>query len=333
MRSEMNECEQWLEARRAGLGGSDIAAIFGLSRWKTPHDVWLEKTGRKTEDADSLQLRFGTYAEEFVAQEYTRATGRGVQRFNAMLRHPTAPLIGNVDRLVIPDGAKRASHKSEIRTDRGLECKTANAFAASNSLDWGAAGTDEVPMQYWFQCQQYIALTGCRVWDLAVLFGNQEVRIYTIKRDDDVIASIEQRSTEWWNDHVVADIPPPPVTESQARERWPRHQTGKQVEAGSAEIDAVALLSSLRKQIKELEEAEQLARDTVCAAFGDAESLVSFGRTLATWKQNKPSKCTDWKGVVDDLRDIDEAAVHAAIAANVFEKPGARVLRIAKQEQ
>ena len=38
--------EAWLDRRRAGIGGSDVAALLGLSRWKTPLDVFLDKTGR-----------------------------------------------------------------------------------------------------------------------------------------------------------------------------------------------------------------------------------------------------------------------------------------------
>ena len=84
----MNTREEFLLARRAGLGGSDIGAILGLSPYLTPVDVWAEKTGRATAQDETLQMRFGTYAEEFVAREYTAKTGHAVQRFTSMLRHP-----------------------------------------------------------------------------------------------------------------------------------------------------------------------------------------------------------------------------------------------------
>lgn len=46
----------WLAARAHGpdgsipiaIGGSDVAAIFGISPWKTPLDLWLEKSGKLT---------------------------------------------------------------------------------------------------------------------------------------------------------------------------------------------------------------------------------------------------------------------------------------------
>lgn len=57
------------------IGGSDIGPILGLSRYRSPLEVWLEKTGREAKRVDSLPLRFGSFAEEFIASEYSRATG------------------------------------------------------------------------------------------------------------------------------------------------------------------------------------------------------------------------------------------------------------------
>ncbi len=90
--------------RLTGIGGSDLAAILGLSKWRSPYQVWLEKTGRSQPDLSTLPMRWGTYAEEFVAREYAERTGRGVQRYNAMSARPYPPS----PRAVIPSGAPRA---------------------------------------------------------------------------------------------------------------------------------------------------------------------------------------------------------------------------------
>lgn len=36
----------WLKSRKAGVGGSDMSTILGLNSFKTPYELWLEKTGR-----------------------------------------------------------------------------------------------------------------------------------------------------------------------------------------------------------------------------------------------------------------------------------------------
>lgn len=127
--------EEWLAERKTGIGGSDAAAVLGISPWRTPVDVWLDKTGRKQPGEETEAMRIGAELEDFVARRYVERTGRQVQRFNRMLRRGC--LLGNLDRLVVPDGEKVASHMGEVRTDTLLECKT-------SSRDWEGC----VPLYY-----------------------------------------------------------------------------------------------------------------------------------------------------------------------------------------
>lgn len=297
----MNAREERLLARRAGLGGSDIGAMLGLSKYRTPGDVWLEKTGRAPGQEETLQMRFGTYAEEFVAQEYCAKTGQAVQRFTKMLHHPTAPVLGNVDRLVVPAGAKVASHKGEVRTDKLLECKTASAFAAYNADEWGDEGTDAVPMSYLIQCATYMALTGCNYADLAVLFGNQEVRIYNLKRDTELETEVIARATEWWNRYVIADVPPPPTSEEDVKKLFPSHKPEQTIEITPQVLVAFERLRSIKADIKALETDEQTQRDIILPFIGEAEALTYQGATLATFKAPKASRKTDWKAAAEEV--------------------------------
>lgn len=302
----MNAREEWLTARKAGLGGSDIGAILGLSPYRTPVDVWMEKTGRSDGNADSLQMRFGTYAEEFVAQEYSRETGNAVQRFTKMLHHPTAPILGNIDRLVVPEGQKVASHKSEIRTDCLLECKTASAFATTKSSEWGEAGTDQVPMSYLVQVATYRILTGCRYADLAVLFGNQDFRIYHLWQDADLEEMIVARATEWWNRHIVGDVAPEPVCEADVKTLYPRSTPEKIVEASTEVLVALNDLRVAKAEVEKWEARAEASQLTVKRAIADAEVLIFGGKTLATYKSAKPSQRTDWKALVAEINPAPE---------------------------
>ena len=275
----MNGLESWLQQRKVGLGGSDLGAILGLSKFKTPVDVWMEKTGRSEGFVDSLQVRFGTYAEEFVAREYTAKTGRAVQRFTTMLHHANAPILGNVDRLVIPEGAKVASHKGEVRTDRGLECKTASAFASFNSDDWGEEGTDQVPASYLVQCATYMALTGCAYWDLAVLFGNQEVRIYNLRRDSDLEDEIVSRASDWWAKHVVGDVAPEPTCLADVKALYPRVEE-KTIEAGDDLLAWARVAEDAAKKAAEYQDIANGAKTHLLAAMGNASVLRLDGNRV-----------------------------------------------------
>lgn len=324
----------WLTQRKRGLGGSDLGAILGLSKFKTPADVWADKTGRAPDTEPSLQMRFGSYAEEFVAREYTHQTGRQVQRFNTMLHHSTAPILGNIDRLVIPEGQKRASHKTEIRTDRLLEAKTASAFASFNSEEWGEAGTDLIPPSYLVQVATYMMLTNCQYADLAVLFGNQEVRVYNIRRDMELEQEIIARATEWWNRHIINDIAPDPVCEADIKMLYPA-DNGSTVEANPKTLELIARAQELKAQIAALEaelEGDKKAGSigvlgSLKAFMGEASRIVLGDQELLTWKSAKASTVTDWKqAFMDATENLTDAERAALLPVYQTTKAGARRL-------
>lgn len=312
----MNARKDWLKARNKGLGGSDIGAILGLSPYKTAVDVWLEKTGRSVNDANTLPMRFGTFAEAFVADEYEAATGRQVQRFNAMLqRHDYPFMLANVDRLVIPEGAKVASHKSEIRTDTGLECKTASAFTAK---DWGEECSDQMPQSYLVQCAWYMAVTGCAHWDLAALIGNADFRVFNLSRDLDLEDMMIARAREFWEGHVLKDIAPKPVCEADVKALYPK-DSGHEIEADSEIAGEVQRIAILDAKIKALETEKDALALSVKKYMLDAAALTWNGQTLATWKAAKDSSKTNWKAIAEYLHAQDEI-----VRAHTVSVPGAR---------
>ena len=60
------------EERKSYIGGSDISVVMGMSRWKTPLALWLEKTGEvEPEDLSKKEaVHFGIKLEALVAEEF-----------------------------------------------------------------------------------------------------------------------------------------------------------------------------------------------------------------------------------------------------------------------
>jgi predicted phage-related endonuclease len=89
------------------IGGSDIGAILGLSRYRSPLEAWMEKTGKAVE-ATGL---FATYAldrllKEFVASEYARATGFELLHDESIHIHPEHSFMSaHIDRFVLENGS------------------------------------------------------------------------------------------------------------------------------------------------------------------------------------------------------------------------------------
>lgn len=188
--------EQWLQQRRFSVGGSEIAAALGLSRWRTPFDVWAEKTGHITKkDEPTDAMRFGTLLEPVIRSEFARRNGLEVCECPYILAHKDYPFMTcNLDGYVkLPDGSCAV-----------LEIKTANAFA---SEDWANMGA---PLEYVMQVQYYLAITQMKFAYLAVLIGSSDYRQLIIERDDEVISIIIQKLKEFWR--MVETNTPPPVS-------------------------------------------------------------------------------------------------------------------------
>lgn len=320
----MNARTEWLNARRTGIGGSDIGAILGLSPYRSPLDVYLDKRGEIADTAENEAMYWGTVLEDVVAREYARRTGNKVQRINQMLRHPEhAFAIGNIDRAVVNpaiSGTVRV-RDGRITTDRILECKTANARMADQ---WGEPGSDYVPDTYLLQVQWYMAVTSTRFADLAVLIGGSDYRNYTIARDDGLIDDMLAEAEAFWR-LVQSGTPPAPRSADDARRLWPQHVAAKKAVVGIDIAGACADLLALKDERDEIDARIEAKRLQVMTAMGDAEVAEYEGIAIATWKSAKPGVRQDWKAVAEDLADYVAEPVRAKIvAAHTTEVPGSR---------
>lgn len=103
----------WLEARKSGIGGSDVAAVLGMSPWRSPMDVWLEKTGRSEPVEENDAMYWGKKLEALVADRYCEETGNEVRRVKSILRSREYPmLLGNIDRAICPKPGKLPKKES-----------------------------------------------------------------------------------------------------------------------------------------------------------------------------------------------------------------------------
>lgn len=302
----MNAREEWLNARRAGLGGSDVAAILGLSPYRTALDVWLDKTGQAPDQKESEAMYFGTLLEDVVANEYARRSGNKVQRVKTMLAHPERPwMIGNIDRAVVAPGSRVRWEAGQLKGADGiLECKTANAYV---SKAWGSENDDEMPVHYVAQCMWYLGITGAPWCDLAVLIGGNRYLYKRIERDEETIAGMVAKAGAWWQAHVVDGIPPDPATGADAATLF-RQDDGSSIEADADLTALICEAQQLKAEIAERE--ERLAGEKnpdalvsrIKARMGAASAITVGGQKVVTWKASKPTARTNWKAAASDLK-------------------------------
>lgn len=287
--------------RAKSLGGSDIGAILGFSRYRTAVDVWLEKTGRAVHEADSLPIRFGSFAEEFVASEYSLSTGYFLVSHPTALIHPEYEYMhGHIDRFVC-DHPSIFDASGALVATRVLECKTANPFARQ---EWGELGSDQVPMAYLAQCIWYLAITGLEQADLAVLMGNTDFRIYEVQRDLELEQMILERAKAFWENHVLTDTPPPATSESDYKTLFGKSTVSKSIEAPAETCDLIKKLKSLNEQVEHYEAEISQIKQSIMGQMQDAEVLTYQGQTLATWKAPKSSLRLDTKKLSEEHPEL-----------------------------
>ena len=243
--------EQWLEYRRKGIGGSDAAAVLGISPFRTGRDLYYDKLNIVTaDDAENwVQLEVGTLLEPLVAKIFAHKTGYKIYRRPFMFQHPLYPwMLADLDYMVeLPDG-----------TTAILEIKTTNYNAKDN---WWYNGEEIVPIYYESQGRHYMAVMNIDRVYFCCLYGNSEdeAMIRRIDRDMAYEEELIALERDFWENHVLTKTPPPYVEadgdlilESLRRKLGPADKDAPPVLLGQTQFGQLSMLLSLQEQKKAL---------------------------------------------------------------------------------
>ena len=201
--ADLSEAE-WLQYRRLGIGGSDAAAVLGISPWTTLRDLYYDKRGivSAIDDEDNwVQLEVGHLLEDLVGRIFAKRTGFKIVRVKKMFQHPHHPfMLADIDFLVeLPDDSYAI-----------LECKTTNYNAKDK---WWDNGKEVVPAYYIAQGRHYMAvLNVSRVYYCCLYANNEDSAIIRyIDRDLMYEAELIYLEEDFWANNVLAEVPPPYV--------------------------------------------------------------------------------------------------------------------------
>ena len=196
--------ERWLECRMHGpdgkipytIGGSDVAAVFGVSPWTTPLELWNIKKGLiKPDDSVNANAKeMGHLMEPVVAACYTRKTGNPHFADTGFYQHADYPYaLANLDFRMTEDG------KPGI-----LECKTTTWH---NSGEWADG---HIPYHYELQVRFYLAVMDLEFADINCMWGfniDNEMATRRIERNPVIEADMFER-LDRFIDSLHKNIPP-----------------------------------------------------------------------------------------------------------------------------
>ena len=262
--------EDWLEYRRLGIGGSDASAVCGINKYKSPVELWMDKTGQIPPQEAGEAAYWGTQLESIVRAEFTKRTGIEVAKPAVILQSEDHPfMLANLDGTCeVPD----------IGTCI-FEAKTASAYKAG---EW----EDTIPDEYMCQLQHYLAVTGYLGAYIAVLSGGNTFRWKFVERDEELISMLVELESAFW-DHVQ-DCTPPPLDGSNASAKFLADRFCDSIPKSHITLPdtAVTLLAQYDEACEQLEiiaEQKQRAENLLKEMMGENE-VGTAGDRIVTWK-------------------------------------------------
>jgi putative phage-type endonuclease len=265
---------EWHEERRKGIGGSDAAAILGLSKWNTPMTLWMEKTGVATEQERTQEQARGNFLEGGILEWYQWRTEQKVERINGIIRSEENPIMQ-----FSPDGIADGRIVVQVKT-------------ALIDDEWGEEGTDQIPPEYLIQVQHEMAVVNFNVAHVPVLFPHFDFGLYIVHADAELQQMIRAAEQEWWENHVLKNVTPEPTTHSDVVRKYGQAKVGP-IEATPEIAEMAKQLADIKAQLKLTEQEKEEVEAQIKNFMGPHDTLMYRGERLATWNNTKGRQSFD----------------------------------------
>lgn len=251
------------------LGGSDVAGILGISPWRTPLEVYLDKVQPRIKPVDpSKQKVFtrGQRMEPYVIDLLSEETGLEIiHRGNRYIHRDYGFIAAEID--------------AEAATGENIEIKTVSPFKAK---EWGEVQTDAIPVHYTAQAMHGLMVTGKKVCVFGVLIGGDDFRIYRVERDEETIQAILEKEVAFW-DRVINLNPPEATTVSDISLMFEK-DSGSSIEADGKSLALFNDLRDMKSRCKSLEEEIAVSEEKLKLYMQDHSILTLDGKPICTWK-------------------------------------------------
>lgn len=284
--------------RRHYLGGSDAAAVLGLSGWDSLVDLWLDKAKG---------------VRKPVSEAQRRRWKRG-HRLEPIIRAMTLDKLadeGHDVELIQCNGRYSDDRHAFLSCEIDFELRVDGEFitADAKSVDgrardkWGAIGSDEIPIEYMAQFLhgQGIHPLKPRRTLVAALRSWDDVDLYWVTRDDETIAGMREKMVHFWHNHVIPKVPPDPSSFHDVRALFPKAKP-KSIEATPEILAAVDRLKKIKIDAATLEREEEDLRFEIARFMGPAALLTNGVRDLISW-DNQTTKRFDLEAFKRDHKD------------------------------
>jgi len=262
--------EQFLLDRKKGIGGSDVASILGVSPYRTALEVYHDKTRPDLVlDEPTEDMQRGVRVEKYILQEYAE---RSEVELNTNI--PTIVdqeyqfMRANIDAKVVGQNVV-------------IEAKSTKAPISS----WEKG----IPEYYKAQVAYYAMLTNADYVEVPVLFSGWKYACFTYWRNAEYEAGIKEAVINFWQNHIVKNIPPKPTSPEELMAAYPKLEEQKTIKADNDIQEKVYQLQEAQEQRKELEKQEKQLKTQIQGYMGDA-GLLDAGFCKVVLKEIKSTR-------------------------------------------
>ena len=156
----VKDVDQWHELRGKGIGGSDAGIVMNVSQYRTPYELWEEKSGKaKREFITNEAIEKGNKLEPIMFNLFKTLYSSKYEVIDTKdisLSSKQFPFLrANLDGALIN---KQTGQKGV------LEIKSSTIQNASMLKKWRK---DDLPIVYYFQVLHYLYVTG---FDFAIVY-------------------------------------------------------------------------------------------------------------------------------------------------------------------
>jgi predicted phage-related endonuclease len=292
----------WLAARREVVTATGLASIMRIpDAYGSPMGEWLEKMGRSEQPAEPIErMIWGQRLQQAILVGYAEREGQPIELVDEyeLARSTTCKHLGASLDARLQGGDRRPIDAKNI--------------GYQDPVVWGEPYTDQVPPRLVVQLHGQMEVTGAPIADLAALFGGNRLVIYRVERDEKVISACREAATDFWERHVVPDVPPPVDGSDEwtrflrsRAQRFEKYLDVKDLDPDSCEkaVASVNLLALAKEAKKDAEALEALHGNRLRDLIGENAGLVLPGSRLH-YRQNKPSSVADDDGYIAYLERL-----------------------------
>lgn len=302
--------DQWLAAREGGISASDVKTALGFDQYKTPWELWAEKTGaHPVPPVSNAATKLGHDLEPWLLQMAARELRTPVTRTTYRLyAHPQHPW-----RMASPDGV--------TSTGELVEGKTAG-LCGGFGIPTGWA-EDSIPLGYNLQARWQMHVLDAPRVHVPALVSGLGFRLYTLERDMTVEADLVEQVTEWYERHILDGEEPPFGPGDNLLRRYPtptENIIALDDTDASAHYEAYAEAHAAER---EATAAKKRAAEQLQALIGPHAEATLNGDLIATWKTRDGS--VDWKALAGDLAEAHSLELPAL---SLYRKPSTRTFLV-----